>query len=86
MEFPESLDPEVVAALNQLPLGSATADAANGAMDADDAEECHMKPVGNFEEEVKHRARLARNASSNAYDSDDEDDLPRGQRVQCAQQ
>eukprot|EP00775_Hariotina_reticulata_P012213 gene12213-12350_t len=86
VDFPETLDPEVVAALNQLPLGAATADAVNGAMDADDAEECHMKPVADFEDEIKGRARMARNASSNAYDSDDEDELPRGQRVQCAQQ
>lgn len=56
-------------------------------MDADDAEECHMKAVADMEEEIKSRARLARSASSNAYDSDEDDDMHRGgQRVQCAQQ
>jgi hypothetical protein len=47
-----------------------------------------MKPVLDMKEEVKSRARFARQQSSNAYDSDEDDDMPRGagQRVQCAQQ
>ncbi|KAF8063079.1 ATJ2 [Scenedesmus sp. PABB004] len=92
VDFPESLDPALVTSLAAvLPAGAGDAGAANGsaaaAMDADDAEECHMRPVADFEEEIKSRARMARSASSNAYDSDDDDDMPRGgQRVQCAQQ
>jgi DnaJ family protein A protein 2 len=64
------------------------------AMDADDDEEepeqCHMRPVADIEEELKHRARLGRSTSGAAYesDSDDEDGMrgPGGQRVQCAHQ
>lgn len=52
----------------------------------EDADECHMREILDMKEEVRNRHRFARQASSNAYDSDDEDELPRGQRVQCAQQ
>jgi hypothetical protein len=54
----------------------------------EDAEECRMNHVADFEEEMKHRHRLSRQHSgSNAYDSDEDDDMPRGgQRMQCAQQ
>jgi DnaJ family protein A protein 2 len=86
VDFPSSLDADLVAALSPVLPGN---EAANGgaAMDSDDAEQCHMKHVEDFEEELKSRHRMARQASSNAYDSDDEDDMPRGgQRVQCAQQ
>eukprot|EP00878_Enallax_costatus_P000525 GHUV01000620.1.p1 GENE.GHUV01000620.1~~GHUV01000620.1.p1 ORF type:complete len:436 (+),score=128.18 GHUV01000620.1:166-1473(+) len=84
VDFPESVEQEMVSALKEiLPSGSE----ANGLMDSDDAEECHMKPVADIEEEIKARARMARQANSNAYESDDDDDMPRGaQRVQCAQQ
>ena len=63
-----------------------------GAMDTDDAEPCRLRHVADdiegFQGELKERARLARSASHNAYESDDEDDgYPGGgQRVQCAQQ
>jgi hypothetical protein len=66
---------------------------AGGAMDIDDAEPCKLRHVADsieeFQGELKERARLARSASSNAYDSDEDDDFPGGaggQRVQCAQQ
>lgn len=74
----------MVTALQQiLPGGSST----NGLMDSDDAEDCHMKPVADIEEEIKNRHRIGKQASSNAYDSDEDEDVPRGaQRVQCAQQ
>lgn len=84
VDFPDSVEVEHATALSQVLPGSTEA---NGLMDADDAEECHMKPVADIEEEIKNRARAARQASSNAYDSDDDDEMPRGaQRVQCAQQ
>lgn len=84
VDFPDSVEADLVSALSQVLPHS---EEANGTMEADDAEECHMKPVTDFEEELKSRARIARQASTNAYDSDDDDDMPRGaQRVQCAQQ
>lgn len=71
--------------------GGASASASASAMD-EDSEPCKLRHVADdiehFQSEVKDRARLARSASSNAYESDDEDDYPGGggQRVQCAQQ
>lgn len=94
MEFPKTLDAEVVESLRTLLPAPADA-AANGAggsgsMDIDDAEPCRLRHVAEgieeFQSEVKERARLARSASSNAYDSDEDDELGGGQRVQCAQQ
>lgn len=85
VDFPESVEEGLVSALSQVLPGPAPD--ANGVMDADDAEECHMKTVQDMEEEIKQRHRMSRQASTNAYDSDDEDDMHRGgQRVQCAQQ
>ncbi|GBF94698.1 dnaJ [Raphidocelis subcapitata] len=97
VEFPKTLDAEVVESLRSLLPATADAAAANGgaggsgSMDVDDAEPCRLRHVADgmdeFQAEVKERARLARSASSNAYDSDEEDDFPGGgQRVQCAQQ
>jgi DnaJ family protein A protein 2 len=58
--------------------------------DQEEPEQCHMRPVLDIEEELKHRARLGRSTSGAAYesDSDDEDGMrgPGGQRVQCAHQ
>ncbi|KAF6258255.1 DnaJ-like protein [Scenedesmus sp. NREL 46B-D3] len=86
VDFPSRLDADLVTALSPLLPGGESANG-DAAMDSDDAEQCHMKPVEDFEEEIKSRHRMARQASSNAYDSDDEDEMPRGgQRVQCAQQ
>jgi DnaJ family protein A protein 2 len=87
VDFPSSLDADLVASLSPLLPGSSEAANGSAAMDSDDAEQCHMKHVEDFEEELKSRHRMARQTSTNAYDSDDEDDMPRGgQRVQCAQQ
>lgn len=78
--------PEQVSALSQVLPGGADANGTAAAMD-EDTEECHMNVVADFEEEMKHRHRMSRQQSSNAYDSDEDDDMPRaGQRVQCAQQ
>jgi hypothetical protein len=88
VEFPDSLLPEQVSALSQVLPG---ADAANGAAAMDeDSEECRLTAVLDFEAEMQHRHKLARqhSSASNAYDSDEDDEgMPgRGQRVQCAQQ
>jgi len=85
VDFPDNLVPEQVSALQQVLPG---ADAVNGTADMDeDAEECHMNHVEDFEEEMRTRHRSFRQHSSNAYDSDEDEDMPRGgQRVQCAQQ
>lgn len=99
VEFPKKLDADAVEGLRTL-LPSALDAAANGgaggssSMDLDDAEPCKLRHVADsieeFQGELKERARLARGASSNAYDSDeDEEGFPGGgggQRVQCAQQ
>lgn len=72
--------------------GGAAEASSSGTMDTDDAEPCKLRHVADtiedFQGELKERARLARSASSNAYDSDEDDDFPGGgaQRVQCAQQ
>jgi hypothetical protein len=86
VEFPDSLSPEQVASLGTALPGSATEE--NGIMESDEHEECHMKPVQDMNEEFKNRAKIGRAhaSSGNAYDSDDEDEGGRGQRVQCAQQ
>lgn len=42
--------------------------------------------VDDIEAELKSRMHLAKGHGGQAYDSDDDDDMPRGgQRVQCAQ-
>ncbi|KIZ04147.1 putative DnaJ proteinJ1 [Monoraphidium neglectum] len=100
VEFPKTLDAAAVDSLRTLlPATPPAGDAANGggaggSMDLDDAEPCRLRHVADsvkdFQEgERKERARLARGASSNAYESDEDDDYPGGggaQRVQCAQQ
>mmetsp|Transcript_501 Transcript_501/g.1268 ORF Transcript_501/g.1268 Transcript_501/m.1268 type:complete len:342 (-) Transcript_501:1015-2040(-) len=83
--FPDRLDPKMVPALQQaLPLQHLD----NGlSMDVDDVDGTHevhkLKSVPDIESELRSRQKLGREA--NAYDSDDDDDMPRGQRVQCAQ-
>ena len=42
--------------------------------------------MDDIEEELRARRKYARDHSSNAYESSDEEDGMRGQRVQCAQQ
>ncbi len=68
---------------------------ANGHMELDDELESNeddhheipagMTPVADINEELQSRVKLAKSAGAEAYHSDDEDDMPRGQRVQCAQ-
>jgi hypothetical protein len=45
-----------------------------------------MNHVEDIEEELKSRARAAREAQQDAYGSDSDDDGMGGRRVQCAQQ
>lgn len=86
VEFPDSLDEAQIAALRGvLPKG----DAEPEAMEAEVEEEVTLPPglmsMEQLQEELKSRHRLSR--EGNQYDSDsDEDGMPRGQRVQCAQQ
>lgn len=57
-------------------------------MDEDDTHEITsgMSLVDNIEEELRGRAKLSKGHGGEAYNSDDDDDMPRGaQRVQCAQ-
>ena len=45
------------------------------------------RPIKDMEEELRARRQYARAQSSEAYESSDEEDgMPRGQKVQCAQQ
>jgi DnaJ-class molecular chaperone len=87
VDFPAALEPEVVSALAAaLPRAAAAADAnGTGGMD-EDHEEAQMKEVADMREEAKARAHYARQASSNAYDSDEDEDRGRDGRVHCAQQ
>ena len=56
-------------------------------MKDDDIEEVRMTPVDDMEAEVKVRRQWERSMHTNAYDSDSDEDMPRGaQRVACAQQ
>lgn len=84
VDFPERLEEAQVSALRGLlPAGPSDT---NGVMESDDVEEVHPKKVDDIKEELSSRARIGRGSGA-AYDSDEEDDdLPRGQRVQCAQQ
>ena len=47
----------------------------------------NMRPVRDFEEEMRARRQFTKAHGSSAYESSDEEDGGRGgQRVQCAQQ
>jgi len=80
VEFPDTIDAQQIAALQSVfPSHS------NGVMDTDDAEVVQVSNVANIQEELRSRASMGRGGGE-AYDSEDDDDMPRGQRVQCAQQ
>jgi DnaJ homolog subfamily A member 2 len=82
VEFPDSLEPEQVAALQSVFPSSS-----NGVMDSDDTEDVSLSSVSNIQEELKSRASLGRSRGDAYGESDEDDDMPRGsQRVQCAQQ
>ena len=51
------------------------------------ARRCLCAPIKDIEEEMQARRQYAKANSSEAYESSDEEDgMPRGQKVQCAQQ
>lgn len=87
VEFPDSIGEPQRALLRQaLPMPAAANGAAAAAMDTDEIEDVHrFTTVADIEDELKSRAGVAKGAGD-AYDSDGDDDMPRGQRVQCAQQ
>ncbi|GIL76075.1 hypothetical protein Vretimale_5701 [Volvox reticuliferus] len=86
VEFPESLTEAQAQAIRAaLPIPAAAANG-TGAMDVDDVEDVHtISNVADIEAELKSRVNIAKGAGE-SYESDDDDDMPRGQRVQCAQQ
>ena len=80
VEFPESLNPEQVKALEAALPGKPSASQLMD-MEVDECEETNLYDV-NMEEEMR---RKQLQAQQEAYDEDD--DMPGGaQRVQCAQQ
>ncbi|PNH11245.1 Chaperone protein dnaJ 2 [Tetrabaena socialis] len=87
VEFPEAITAAQAAAIKAaLPVPGAAA--ANGAMDTDDVEDVlKITGVADIESELKSRVNVAKGTGGDAYDSEDDEDAPRGgQRVQCAQQ
>ncbi|KXZ50899.1 hypothetical protein GPECTOR_14g147 [Gonium pectorale] len=86
VDFPDTVsDAQAVAIRAALPIPAAAANG-TGTMDTDDTEDVHrITNVADIEAELKSRVNIAKGAGE-SYDSDDDDDMPRGQRVQCAQQ
>ncbi|EFJ49194.1 molecular chaperone [Volvox carteri f. nagariensis] len=86
VEFPEMLSEAQAQAIRAaLPMPSAAANG-TGTMDVDDVEDVHkISNIQDIESELKSRVNIAK-GTGESYDSDDDDDMPRGQRVQCAQQ
>ena len=70
-----------VAALKGVLAGPGDADID---MEADDVEEVNTREVKDIQGELGKRQNF--NKSRDATYSDDEDDMPGGQRVQCSQQ
>lgn len=82
VDFPDAVNDTQAAALR-----SVFAPPTNGAapMDAELVEEVKMVKIADMEAEIKARREFERRNGS-AYESDEDDDMPRGQRVSCAQQ
>jgi DnaJ family protein A protein 2 len=86
VEFPKMLDTASISQLRKI-LPTLPPDAEPGTdMDTDDVQEVNnLFEVTDIEQELKSRAGMGKGGSE-AYDnSDDDDEHPRGQRVQCAQ-
>lgn len=85
VQFPDTLaDPSMAALRKALPTSPPEPDS-NMDVDMDDVHEVpEMVEVTEIEQELKSRAGMGKNHSG-AVDSDDDDDHPGGQRVQCAQ-
>lgn len=80
VDFPESLAPDQVAALEKILPARPQSQLTD--MEIDECEETTLHDV-NIEEEARRRAAAQH---QEAYDEDDEDMHGGGQRVQCAQQ
>ncbi|KAK9837066.1 hypothetical protein WJX81_000009 [Elliptochloris bilobata] len=87
VKFPDELDAGTMDALRKLlPPGAASA-SHNGRMETEDIEQVSSRSIKDMEEELRLRRQYAKAQSSEAYESSDEEDgMPRGQKVQCAQQ
>ena len=83
VEFPDAVTEEQGAALRAV-FGPS----ANGVapMDAEHIEEVKLAVVQDIESEIKARREWEKSTGAAAYNSDSDDDMPRGQRVSCAQQ
>lgn len=82
VEFPDTISDVAVAALNKV-LPAAPVE--NGSMDEDVEEIAQLRPVPDIQEELKSRHKVGKQEGE-AYDSESDEDMPRGQRVQCAHQ
>jgi DnaJ family protein A protein 2 len=84
VEFPDVVGEAQGAALRAA-FGGASA---NGAapMDAEHVEEVVLNVVKDIEAEIKMRREWEKRSGAAADNSDSDDDMPRGQRVSCAQQ
>lgn len=78
VEFPDSLEPEQVAALAKILPPKPQSQMTD--MELDECEETTLYDVTNIEDEMRRKAQ-----QQEAYEEDDED-MSGGQRVQCAQQ
>lgn len=85
VKFPETVTKEQATALRAAFAGG---ESANGTtpMDSEDVEEVALKMVKDIETEIKMRREYEKRSGTAAYNSDSDDDMPRGQRVSCAQQ
>lgn len=85
VKFPESLSTAEVQQLKQVLTPPPQPQAP---MSEDSPEQVNMRPITDMEDELKQRKQYTRNTSSEAYDSDSEEEGGGrgGQRVQCAQQ
>jgi len=84
VDFPDALTAEQAVALHAV-FGPPT----NGVapMDEEIVEEVGMTPVKDIETEIKLRREYEKRMGTSMYNSDSDDDMPRGsQRVSCAQQ
>lgn len=86
VDFPESVTSAQAAAIRGA-LPAAASQNNGAAMDTDEAEEVHrITNVADIEQELKSRVNVGKSAGASYESDDDDDDMPRGQRVQCAQQ
>eukprot|EP00887_Chlorella_sp_A99_P005312 scaffold1.g5312.t1 len=87
VKFPENITAEQAEVLKQV-LGGGKLENGTAPMDAEMLEEVRLDPVKDIEQEIKLRRDYERRSGgAEAYGSDSDDEgMPRGQRVSCAQQ